>query len=115
MKVRIKKKVKTLHINDWKTGKFKDQKWQTYEQLMFYGIYYFKRYPTIDRIVISYVYVEHENSENSLVLERQFLDNYISELKELINDTETDVLFKKCPSKLCDYCSFKTHCKQDNT
>lgn len=101
---------KVLHLCDWKSGKYKDPKWQEYDQLMFYGIYFFQRYPTIDTIKISYVYVEHDDLENAIVLERKFLDTYVSQLIELINNVENDIDYNKNPSKLCDYCDFKTHC-----
>lgn len=104
-----------LHLCDWKTGKYKDPKWQEYDQLMFYGIYFFQRYPNIDTIKISYVYVEHENMENDIVLERKYLDTYVSQLVELITNVETDEEFLKNPSKLCDWCQFKTHCSTDNS
>jgi len=103
-----------LHLVDWKTGKYKDPKWQEYDQLMFYAIYFFKRYPTIDTIKISYVYVEHEGMENDITLERQFLDNYVEQLISLIHNTENDTEFKKNEGRLCDWCEFKTHCNADS-
>lgn len=102
-----------LHLIDWKTGKLKDQKWQEYTQLMFYGIYFFQRYPKIDTIRISYVYVEHEDMENDLVLERQYLRRYIQELTEMIKKVEEDQTFPKNETKLCEWCSFRTHCSGD--
>ena len=104
-----------LHLCDWKTGKYKDPKWQEYDQLMFYGIYFFQRYPNIDIIKISYVYVEHEDMENNLMLERCHLDCYVNQLLELINNTENDEDFIKNNTVLCDYCEFKTHCSNDSS
>ena len=101
-----------LHLIDWKTGKYKEQRWQVYDQLMFYAIYFFQRYKNADTIKISYVYVEHE-MENDIVLERKYLQNYINDLLHLINNVEKDVKFVKNPSKLCDWCDFKTHCSED--
>ena len=104
---------KTLYLCDWKTGKYKDEKWQLYDQLMFYAIYFFQKYENINTINISYVYVEHENMENTMILERQYLDTYIQELVELILNVEHDEDFKKTISPLCNYCEFKTHCDND--
>lgn len=104
-----------LHLCDWKTGKYKDPKWQEYDQLMFYGIYFFQRYPNINKIKISYVYVEHEDMENDLTLERQHLDGYVNQLLELINNAETDEDFIKNPTVLCDWCQYKTHCDNDSS
>jgi len=99
-----------LHLIDWKTGKYKDQKWQDYNQLMFYAIYFFKTFKDVNSIKISYVYVEHENLENSIILERKYLDNYIRELNNMINNVETDTTFTKQESPLCDWCDFLDAC-----
>lgn len=96
-----------------KTGKYKEPSWQTYDQLVFYAIYFFQRYPNISKIKISYVYVEHADMENDLELSREYLGVYVSVLMKLINNIETDVQFLKNPSKLCDYCNFKIHCSED--
>jgi len=112
MKVRVKKKQKVLYLIDWKTGKYKDPKWQDYDQLMYYAVYFFKRYPTIDKIKISFVYIEH-HLENDMTLERKYLDRYINDLKDSINDIETDKEFEKNPSKLCEYCDFISTCIKD--
>lgn len=103
-----------LHLNDWKTGKLKEEKWQDFDQLMFYAIYFFMRYPTINKIVISYVYVEHEEHENKITLFRENLNNYVSTLLDLINAAETDTIFAKNITPLCDWCAFQEHCQQDN-
>ena len=102
-----------LNLIDFKTGKAKEQKWQSFDQLMFYAIYFFQKYPNINEINISYVYVEHENYHNSIILERQYLKNYISQLLTLIKNVETDTEFKKNESKLCDWCEFKEYCTKD--
>jgi CRISPR/Cas system-associated exonuclease Cas4 (RecB family) len=101
-----------LHLIDWKTGKLKDIRWQNFNQLMFYAIYFFKRYPSINHIKISYVYIEHD-TENDVLLERQYLQNYIDQLMELIHCTENDTEFKKNPTKLCDWCPYQLHCESD--
>lgn len=80
---------------------------------MFYAIYFFQKYPNINKIKISYVYVEHADTENDLILERKYLDTYVSELINLINDAENDMEYAKNPSMLCSYCPFEVHCKQD--
>jgi len=77
---------------------------------MFYAIYFFQRYLTIEKIKVSYVYIEHE-LENDITLERKYLSNYISELNKLISDVESDVLFEKNETKLCEWCLYKTYCK----
>jgi len=102
----------TLHLIDWKTGKYKDLKWQSFDQLMFYAIYFFQRYPNINKIKISYVYVEHE-AENDIELFREYLDSYKAQLLNLINAAESDTAFRKCPSKLCEWCPYQEVCAAD--
>lgn len=102
-----------LHLIDWKSGKLKAEKWQSYDQLMFYAIYFFIRYPKINTIKISYVYVEHPGEENSMVLQRKYFDNYKNDLVTSIKNIENDESFNKNETKLCDWCEFKTHCEND--
>lgn len=104
-----------LYLVDWKTGKYKEQRWQTYDQLMFYGLYFFIRYPNVNKIHISYVYIEHENLHNDLTLERKWLDDYKEKLLNAINEIETEEVFPKTVKnqKLCDWCEFQLHCEQD--
>ena len=99
-----------LHLLDWKSGKLKDQKYQHFEQLMFYAIYFFQKYPALDKINIGYVYIEHAGCENSLLLERQYLPNYVEQLRGMIRAAENDTTFIKNPSRLCDWCPYQRHC-----
>ena len=99
----------TLFLNDFKTGRYKDERYQSYDQLMFYAIYFFIKYTNIMEIHISYLYVEH-NIENSLVLERKFLNNYIKTLITNIKKIEETIEFNKNESKLCDFCGFNEIC-----
>ena len=101
-----------LFLVDWKTGKYKEQHYQDYNQLLFYSIYFFEKCKNVDNINISYVYVEHD-IENELVLERRFLENYKKELINIIRSLENDTNFVKNESKLCDWCPFKQHCLSD--
>ena len=104
-----------LHLIDWKTGKAKDQRWQEYDQLIRYAVYFFVRFPSIQDIRISYVYVEHDDHENPMVLSRKYLDKYKSDLADKIQECEEDTEFPKTPNKLCDFCDFRTHCSTDST
>jgi CRISPR/Cas system-associated exonuclease Cas4 (RecB family) len=80
---------------------------------MFYAIYFFQRYENINTIKISYVYVEHEDMENSIVLERKYLENYVKELFDMIHAAENDKIFVKNESHLCNWCDFKEHCSTE--
>jgi len=99
----------TLNLIDWKTGRYKDEKWQDFNQLLFYAIHFFNQKPNINQIRISYVYVEH-NEENSITLNRNNLSIYKESLFNSINAIETDVEFKKSESRLCDWCPYKDNC-----
>jgi len=101
-----------LHLIDWKSGKYVQLRWQSFDQLSFYAIYFFMVYPNIDKIKLAYVYIEH-GLQNDILLERKYLDNYIDGLMELINNLEKEEDFDKNPSRLCSWCPFQSHCKDD--
>jgi len=102
----------TVHLCDWKSGRAKELKYQDFSQLLFYGIYFFQKYQNINKIKISYIYIEH-NEENELMLERQYLTNYTNSLLNMINSTELDTKFNKNITRLCDWCPFQKHCSTD--
>lgn len=100
-----------MYILDWKSGKLKEHRYQDFNQLMFYGIYMFKKYSKLNKIVLKYVYIEHDD-DNELVLDRKYLDNYCKTLLEAIRDTELSN-FPKCKTKLCDWCPYQEYCNED--
>lgn len=102
-----------LHIQDFKSGKVKEEKYQDYNQLKIYAIYFFKKYEKIEKIRISYVYIEHENVENPMILERKYLDSYINTVKNYLNNIEQDETFDKNETVLCKWCAYNEHCKED--
>lgn len=102
-------KDKMLNLIDYKTGKYKDERYQNYEQLIFYAIYFFYTYKYIRWIRISFVYVEH-CLENHLILSRDSLPIYIKKMISLISKIEHEEQFNCNMSRLCDYCSFKDLC-----
>lgn len=99
-----------LHIVDYKSGRLKDIKFQSFDQNMYYAIYFFQKYTKLNKIKITYQYIEHENADNSIVLDRMYLDNYKTQLLENINSIETDSVFNKCKTALCNYCDFQDIC-----
>ena len=103
-----------LILVDWKTGRAKEITYQDFSQLMWYAIFFFTKYSKINNITIRYVYVEHENHDNTLVLSREHLENYKKTLIDSIDTIETDSEFNKNQSKLCDWCAYKDHCNNDN-
>jgi len=78
---------------------------------MYYAIYMFKKYSKLDTIHLSYVYIEHD-VDNSLTLERKYLDNYCRDLLTTIKDVELSN-YEKCETKLCEYCDYQEFCTTD--
>ena len=105
-----------LYLKDWKTGKLREQRWQNYSQLMYYGLYFFQAIPSINKIDISYVYVEHPEEQNDLLLERKYLKNYKINLLTHITTIEAEKDFPKTTKnvKLCSYCEYQEYCNQDS-
>lgn len=99
-----------LTLVDWKTGKLKDQKYQEYEQLLYYSIYFFKKYK-VKEIRISFCYIEHF-VENDLILKIENLKHYEEVLINGILKAEESV-FEPNKSKLCDWCPYQDVCQKD--
>lgn len=102
-----------LELIDYKTGKYKELHYQSFTQLIFYTIYFFRKYTNIDKIKIRYVYVEH-CLENTLELERQYLDVYLDTFKKSIIEIETSEYYLK-NTKFCNWCEYKDLCDKDLT
>jgi len=98
-------------IIDWKTGRVKEPRYVDFTQLMYYAIYMFKKYSKINKIEVMYLYVEHDY-DNSMVLERKYLDNYCRDLLTNIKNIETSDYPKKS-QVLCDYCEYQNFCNSD--
>jgi CRISPR/Cas system-associated exonuclease Cas4 (RecB family) len=95
-----------LTLVDWKSGKYKEPQFQSDKQAKLYALFYFLKYPEINEIKASFVYIEHLK-ENTFTYQRSQLTSII---KEFFNNTkfiELDEEFRKKPSVLCDYCGFK--------
>lgn len=99
----------TMIIVDWKTGKAKDLKYQDFTQVMFYALYMFLKYPKLEKIKAMFIYVEH-NTDNSIIFERKFLENYKINFLENIKNIEFDNNFNKKPQRLCEWCGYKDIC-----
>lgn len=103
-----------IEIIDFKTGKYKDEKYQDYSQLIFYALYIFKKY-NVETIKIRFVYVEHLK-ENTMILTREIVENYTNLIKENIKKIENTIKennFTKNETKLCDWCDYKEICKKE--
>lgn len=101
-----------INLVDWKSGKLKEQQYQDYNQLLFYQIYFFKKF-SVDQVRISYCYVEH-NLENDLLLKKEHLKSYEKTLVQAITNQENSN-YKKVESKLCEWCPYQDVCSSDNS
>lgn len=101
-----------LNLIDYKSGKYKEEKWQDYSQLMSYAVWLFLKYTELQTIRIAYVYVEH-NQENELILNRKSLVPTLKDIITTSESIETCVIFEKKITKLCDWCPYQKHCKDD--
>lgn len=98
-----------LTLVDYKTGNYKELKYQDFYQLMSYSLFFFNN-KNIDQIKLKYIYVEH-NLENSLIIKRDSIEFIKNWIKNTINKIENDTQFLKNKTKLCNYCQYKNICK----
>lgn len=103
----------TMMLIDYKTGKLRDEKYTNYDQLSWYAIYFFIRYPKLENINISYVYVEHENQFKHKDYTRDDLETLTKTLTDNINKIEQDENFEHNIGPLCNYCDFQDHCDNE--
>lgn len=102
-----------LVICDWKSGKDKSQdtKYFTNDQMVMYAVWAFSKYPELQDVTTSFVYLEH-STERKETFHRE---NYKEYVKQLFMDTkaaENGERYSKVVGPLCGYCDFKTygHC-----
>ena len=100
-----------LHVVDYKSGKAKDVKYQSYKQVMLYAIWIFRNpiFNSVNEVIGSYVYVEH-NKVNEKIFYRSELLNSVKEYVTIIKTIENDEKFYKKEGRLCDWCDFKDIC-----
>lgn len=101
-----------LELIDYKTGKPKSQKYQSYDQLLLYSIYFFQRYNTLQKLKVSYVYVDHD-VVNSFVVDKTIIHKWKHHFLEIVNDIETAKEFLPNHSRLCHWCPFEEKCEWD--
>lgn len=97
-----------LHLLDYKTGKYKEMEVQDDSQVKMYAIWGFLKYPEIDIIKASFIYVEH-SKENKFTYNRHEFKDLIKEFYNRTKEVETCTIYKKHVSALCEYCDFDLH------
>jgi len=93
------------HIIDWKTGKFKEQQYQTYDQVQLYVIWFFSVFSCVDSVTCHYVYVE-KNLENSITIKRENVHQLVKNFSAQIIEIETCTNFTMNKTKLCEWCDY---------
>ena len=101
----------TLILIDWKTGKYKEKQYQTWDQLLWYSLGLFSKMP-FDKIILCYAYVEH-NKLNLKEVYRSEIEKYKTALYNTVNKIEEDTVFEKHESPLCNWCGLQDHCMKD--
>lgn len=98
-----------LTLVDYKTGKPKDEKYQNFDQLLLYSIYFFQRFKTLNSCKVQFVYVDH-GIVNSLDTERKYLEKLKEHFINTVKTVESDTEYNPKKSRLCDYCPYKDRC-----
>lgn len=99
-----------LTLVDYKTGNYKDAKYQDFYQLMSYSLFFFN-HQNINKIKLRYCYIEH-NLENNLIISKQSTNSTKEWIVNTVNNIEHDKNFECKYSVLCNYCQFKNFCKK---
>jgi len=101
----------TLEVYDYKSGKYKEPRFQSFKQVMMYALWIFRNplFNCIEQIKTSYVYVEH-NMENELIMDRKYIKVYFKEYLDIIKSLESTEDFKMNRTKLCDWCQYNEQC-----
>lgn len=107
----VDEETNTLMIIDWKTGKYKEQEDQSWEQLLYYGISLFSKMP-FDNILMMYAYVDH-GKVNKKILKRENIKKYQKALLTNIKNIETASKFDKNEDYLCNWCEFMSVCQAE--
>ena len=97
-----------LNIVDYKTGKYKTPEQQNDSQTKMYAIWGFLKYPEIDTISASFVYIEHLK-ENRFVYRRSQFSSLVKEFYSKTKEVETTEYYKFNVSPLCGYCEFEKY------
>lgn len=105
----------TLFLVDYKTGKAKDQAYQNFTQLEYYSLYFFQKYPKINRVKIVFLYFDEDHA-NILEIPRNSVQKIKNSLLSNIQNIEITNTTHEYPRKisvLCKYCDFEDICQND--
>jgi len=99
---------KILNIIDWKTGKFKELKFQGTEQVEIYAIWAFLKFDFLQEVKCKFVYIEHKKETEINYKKFQLKDLISKHIKRIKKIEISNKLneFKKTISPLCNWCDY---------
>lgn len=97
-----------LHIKDYKTNK--NPKYMEPFQLKTYGIYLLDRYPEVERFRGSYIMMRFGGMLISYDFNREDVVKTKKKLVEYAQRISEEERWMAKPSRLCDWCDFKSPC-----
>lgn len=92
---------KVLNAIDWKSGKYREQG----AQLKYYAAWCFLKYPEIEKVVASFVFVEANKCYEEIYTKKD-IKNILSLMFKKIKRIEKETIFKTNPSYACEWCDF---------
>lgn len=102
-------KGKNAIIIDHKSGKYKEEKYQDWEQVKLYCAYLFRENIMLEKIKCFYSFIEHDK-RNSKEFTREEIDEFVVSYNEKLYKIEEETKFDKKCSKLCNWCDYKRMC-----
>lgn len=100
-----------FHILDYKTTK--NTKYLDPFQLLVYGLWLTKEYPTVDSFKASYILLRHNSKLKSYEFNRKDIDRCkkkILDYADKINYSKEENHWTPVPGPLCNYCDFQKIC-----
>jgi len=96
-----------IYCIDYKTGKDKSRDSEFgIKQSKIYAIYLFIKFPEIEIIKSSFLFIEHENKKKTIIYNKKDFKKYIKDIFKITKEIESDKIFKETIGPLCDYCDF---------
>ena len=102
---------KAVILVDWKTGQ--SQNLASLDQLEFYTMWAFKKFPEADRVICFLMFVE-QGKFKQITVHRSKLEELQTKYLSMIGHIETMTEFKKNRNDKCGYCAFLTECNKIN-
>jgi hypothetical protein len=91
----------SVNAIDWKSGKYREQG----NQLKYYAIWCFLKYPELKEVTSSFVFVE-ANKEYEEVYTKKDIKDVLTEMFKKIKRIEKETIFKANPTHSCQWCDF---------